>query len=245
MKMEMKILKLITVRSSGGILASLFLLVFGCAMLGEVQEGPPPIERKEKIRGEKRRHEGSLWDQRGQGRFLFADHKARMVGDLITIMIVDTSSASNEASTATGKKSNVSFGIDGFLGSPTDFGLQNVWGRGNSFSPKITAKSENSHDGKGATSRKGTFSATLTARVMEVIPNGNLRIRARRDVTVNEEQQLLVLSGIVRPKDISRENVVLSSNIADAKISFTGTGVVSDKQRPGWLVRILDWVWPF
>lgn len=241
----MKILKRMTVRSAGFIPAFLFLLVNGCATVGDVNEGPSPIERKENILGEKRRYEGSLWSQRGQGRFLFADHKARMVGDLITIHIVESSSASNQATTGTESKGDIDLGVTSFLGSRMDFNLNNFWGVDQGFNPSIKASKKNTFDGKGTTTRKGTFSATLAARVIEVIPNGNLRIKGRREVTVNEERQVLVLTGIIRSEDISRENVVLSTGIADAEISFTGLGVISDKQHPGWLTRILDWVWPF
>jgi flagellar L-ring protein precursor FlgH len=241
----MEIIKEITIKSTGGVLAFLFLFAFGCTLMGEVQDDPAPMERQEKVQVNKKRYDGSLWCRGCQGGFLFADHKARMIGDLITINIVEASSASNQATTETGRKSDVSVSVDSFLGAPLDFGLQNVWGRGNGFKPAISAKSENNYDGSGATSRKGTFSATLTARVMEVLPNGNLRIKGRREITVNNEKQQLVLSGIVRPADISRNNIALSSDIADAQLSFTGLGAVSDKQRPGWMARLIDWVWPF
>ncbi len=241
----MEIIKQITIKSTGVVFAFVFLFAFGCTLMGGVKDDPAPMERQEKAQMDKRQHEGSLWCRGCQGGFLFADHKARMIGDLITITIVEASSASNQATTDTGRKSDISLGVTNFLGAPLDFGLQNVWGRGNSFNPSIAATAENNYDGSGTTSRKGTFSATLTARVMEVLPNGNLKIKGRREITVNDEKQLLVLSGIVRPKDISRDNVALSSDIADARISFTGLGIVSDKQRPGWLARLVDWAWPF
>lgn len=241
----MEIIKQITMKSTGVVFAFVFLFAFGCTLMGGVQDDPAPMERQEKVQMNKRLHEGSLWCRGCQGGFLFADHKARMIGDLITINIVEASSASNQATTATGRKSDVSVSVDSFLGSPLDFGLQNIWGRGNGFNPAISAKSQNNYDGSGTTSRIGTFSATLTARVMEVLSNGNLKIKGRREITVNNEKQLLVLSGIVRPKDISRDNAALSSDIADARISFTGLGTVSDKQRPGWLARLVDWAWPF
>jgi flagellar L-ring protein precursor FlgH len=77
------------------------------------------------------------------------------------------------------------------------------------------------------------------------MPNGNLVIDGRREVIVNNETQLLYVTGIVRPEDIGPGNTVLSSYIADAKITYTGSGVVSDKQRVGWFVRLIDKIWPF
>jgi len=87
--------------------------------------------------------------------------------------------------------------------------------------------------------------ATISARVMEVLDNGNLSIEGRRQLTVNEEDQFIIITGIIRPEDITADNVIESQFIADARIVYTGKGVINDKMRPGWLTRILDWVWPF
>ena len=103
----------------------------------------------------------------------------------------------------------------------------------------------NSFDGSGSTDRVETMTAFMTARVMNVTTNGNLYIEGRRQIRVNNETQFIILSGLIRPTDISPNNTVLSSYIADAKIEYLGSGSVSDKQRPGWLGRIVDVVWPF
>ena len=87
--------------------------------------------------------------------------------------------------------------------------------------------------------------ATISAKVYEVYPNGNLFIKGNREVTINEERQYIKLSGIVRPEDISPANEVVSSVIADAKISISGKGVISDKQHPGNGHRLFDFLWPF
>ncbi|MCS6896884.1 MAG: flagellar basal body L-ring protein FlgH, partial [Nitrospira sp.] len=99
--------------------------------------------------------------------------------------------------------------------------------------------------GKGATSRAGTLTGTISAIVTEVLPNGDLRIEGRREVTVNNEKQLMTISGVVRRVDVDTKNTVLSSAIADAKIEYSGLGVLDDVQHPGWFVRILDWIYPF
>lgn len=77
------------------------------------------------------------------------------------------------------------------------------------------------------------------------MPNGNLKIKGTREVTVNNEKQLITLSGIIRSRDISPDNIVLSTYISDAMIAYSGDGIVNERQRPGWLARILDVVWPF
>jgi flagellar L-ring protein precursor FlgH len=80
---------------------------------------------------------------------------------------------------------------------------------------------------------------------MDILPNGNLIIMGSREVMVNREKQEITLSGIVRPRDVSAENVVLSTYISDAKIAYSGSGIINDRQRPGWLARAIDVVWPF
>lgn len=183
---------------------------------------------------------GSLWTEQQGG--LFYDIKARNVGDIVTVAIYEQASASKEASTATGRETSASADITKF------FGLEDNIGRINrSIDPTALVKAgyKNDFTGTGKTSRKEDLLATLTARVIEVLPNGNLRIAGGKTVTVNHEDQIIQLAGIIRPMDISPQNVVDSKYILDANIEYTGNGIISDKQRPGWMVRILDNIWPF
>jgi len=85
----------------------------------------------------------------------------------------------------------------------------------------------------------------MTAMVKEVLPNGNLVVQGSRTVLVNHEEQFMTLTGIVRPEDIGRDNLILSTQVADARITFGGTGIVADKQRTGWGTWIADWLFPF
>ena len=80
---------------------------------------------------------------------------------------------------------------------------------------------------------------------MQVRPNGNLFIKGTREIKVNSETQYIILSGLIRPEDISPGNTILSSYIGNAKIEYSGDGSISDKQKPGWLTRIVDFIWPF
>ncbi len=191
------------------------------------------------------KHEGSLWAEENAHSVLFMDYKARRVNDIITVSVVENDRASGEATTNTKKKSGISAKLTGFFGSPLDFGLDNLWGGGNGFSPTIGAETDNTFDGSGKTARKGSLVASITARVIKVLPNGILVIRGRKEVTINNEEQIVNISGLVRPKDISADNTVLSIHIADARIEYTGKGVLSDRQSPGWFARGLDLVWPF
>ena len=185
---------------------------------------------------------GSLWPGETGRNSLFTDNKARFVNDIITIVIVESSSGQNTASTNTSKDTKTSAGISAMLGLDKQITNNNP-SMGGSIS--IGGTNSNSLKGAGDTSRGGTLQATITAKVVRVLDNGNLLIEGRRQLTLNEEDQFIVMTGIIRPDDITIDNQISSSLIADARIVYTGNGVLHDKQRPGWLTRILDWGWPF
>lgn len=183
---------------------------------------------------------GSLWtESRGS---LFQDMKGRTVGDIVTVVIVEKASASKEATTETDRTSTMSAGIDKLFGFEKNIGYLN-----STIDPSalVEASATNDFSGGGKTERKENLVATLTTQVIEVLPNGNLRIEGNKTVTVNSETQIVKLSGIVRPSDISPNNLVDSKNILNARIAYVGEGVISDKQQQGWLVRGLDQIWPF
>jgi len=113
------------------------------------------------------------------------------------------------------------------------------------LSQLINASGDSKFAGTGSTSRQDNLTATISAKVLDVLANGNLQIEGRRNVKVNGEDQEIVLTGTVRPVDISPNNTINSIYVADAKISYTGRGVITDRQSPGWLMNILDKVWPF
>jgi flagellar L-ring protein precursor FlgH len=180
---------------------------------------------------------GSLWPADDRT-FFYADRKALRVGDSLTIQVLESAKASNTADTDLSRKSANKAEITAL------FGLQGALARSD-LTNLIDVTAANSHQGSGATKREGKLTASLTALVKEVLPNGNLVIQGSRSTVVNNEEQYMTLTGIVRPEDISRDNVVLSSQIADAHITFGGIGVVADKQRSGWGTWIFDWVFPF
>ncbi len=164
------------------------------------------------------------------GRSLFADQKATRVGDAITILVVEASSASNDAKTTASRQSGLSLSSSGKVSSSNlpDVGV-NV-GTGNSF------------QGEGGTSSHGSVQARLSARVDSVLPNGNLMIDGNRTIIINGEEQIIKISGVVRPSDIGADNAVFSYNISDARIVFEGNGIVSRAQGPGWITKLLHWL---
>ncbi|MCC6544073.1 MAG: flagellar basal body L-ring protein FlgH [Nitrospirae bacterium] len=179
--------------------------------------------------------DGSLWSEDRQDGFLFGDLKAHNVGDVVTVRIVESSRGNKNASTKTEKDSSLSTSISAFFGMSPDKLSQGGVG----------AETSEKHDGSGSTSRSSDLTAMLTAKVIDRLPNGNLVIDGRREVIVNNETQHISLSGIIRPEDIGPSNMVLSTYISDAKIIYTGEGVIGDKQKVGWFIRIMDAVWPF
>ncbi|MGD9366631.1 MAG: flagellar basal body L-ring protein FlgH [Desulfobacteraceae bacterium] len=185
---------------------------------------------------------GSLWVEHGAMGELFINPKARHVGDIVTIKIVETSSASNKASTDTDRTTSLGVGLTGFFNLEDKFSTNSKFF--NPFAP-VQSDYESEFQGSGTTVRSGALTAYITARIVQILPNGNFIIEGNREVRVNNENQVITLTGVVRPRDITADNVIQSTYIADAKISYSGSGIVNDQQRPGWLMRILDNVWPF
>ena len=158
---------------------------------------------------------------------LFSDHRAMRVDDILTIIIVESAKAGSESKTNTSKASEVGFKAGSLKLLP-----QQEFGAGNS------AK----YDGKGATSRSGNLSATVTARVTEVLESGNLVIEGSKVVEINQEKEIIKISGIVRPQDIQKNNIVYSTSIADAEITYSGNGTVNTASRPGFFTKLANWL---
>ncbi|MCB2147978.1 MAG: flagellar basal body L-ring protein FlgH [Deltaproteobacteria bacterium] len=173
---------------------------------------------------------------------MFADQKARTVGDIVTIKIAESSAATNKASTATDRSSSLSASVDAFFNMEKRFPADQPF-----FNPfsKVAGGVQSDFQGNGTTKRSGDLNAYITALVTQVLPNGNLVVTGSREVLINSENQIIQLTGVVRPRDISSDNQVLSTYVADARISYSGTGVVNDRQKPGWLTNIVMKVWPF
>jgi flagellar L-ring protein FlgH len=184
----------------------------------------------------------SLWRDTAS---LYEDVKARRLNDLITINVVENISGSGTADTSASRKSSADAAVTGILGIPLNLNRPNLWGNANGFSPVVGGSLQNDFKGSGATTRSGTLVGTITAKVVEVMPNGTLAIESRKDITINNERQTLVLRGMVRPDDIAVDNSIISSRVADAEVYFVGDGVVQSKQDTGWFAKILDIIWPF
>jgi len=218
----------------------MMLLLASCAAKPpRLVEIPEPLEDS-KTPEQSQHTPGSLWNSESTS--MFADQKARNVGDIVTIIISENASASKQATTSTERDTNISAGIPNF------FGLENsslIAGSDLDLSNLVSGNFNDSFDGEGTTTRRGNLTAALTTQVIERYPNGNLKIRGGKEVMVNNEVQIIYLTGIIRTIDITAANTIPSSKILNARISYTGQGALADKQQPGWLMRTLDNVWPF
>jgi len=166
---------------------------------------------------------GSLWDDRAGS--LYDDFKARRVGDLVTIVVVENTTASARANTAVQKSESAS--TTAGVGPLLNF----LW-------PELSASGRTESNTQGNTARAGTLQTRITVQVVETFPNGVLRIEGRRTLKINEETQTLVFSGLVRIRDIRADNTVPSTAIANAEIYFEGKGIVGSRQREGILTRL-------
>lgn len=172
------------------------------------------------------------------GLALFEDLRARRVGDLLTIVLEERTDASKTATTSTTKDTDVDTGTPTILGrGVTDDGvniLSNVLGAEREFTGEGDASQSNSLDGQ------------ITVMVMERLSNGYLRVEGEKHLTLNQGDEIIRVSGLVRPIDISTENTVPSTRVANAQISYSGSGPLADANRPGWLGRFFDSKWfPF
>lgn len=194
----------------------------------------PPVQH-ERLMPE----EGSIYSAHAMD--LYRDRRARKVGDIVTVAIVETASSTNEATTDTSRDSSISGDIS-YLFRFAEWAKLKEPGTN---SRTLGASLKNNFSGDGETTRDNTTTATISARVIDVTMDGNMTIQGYREITTNNETQFIILSGLVRPADISTDNVVKSSHIADARIEVGGHGAVSDKQQPGWLAQGVDILWPF
>jgi flagellar L-ring protein FlgH len=184
--------------------------------------------------------QGSLWTENVEAS-LYAELRAKRVGDIVTVRIVEDPKAELKADTKTSRSSSIKARLE-FLGYMDALAAKNP-----RLNPDdlINASLQTQHDGKGSSNREGSVKAYVSAVVEQVLPNGYLFIRGKREIRVNHEKQYILLSGMIRPEDINAQNEIASTYVADAEIVYAGIGPVSDKQKPGWMGRIIDNVWPF
>ncbi|MBI2382554.1 MAG: flagellar basal body L-ring protein FlgH [Gammaproteobacteria bacterium] len=209
----------------------LVFLAAGCATTRRPEDLyiPPDPPRPTLVQAS----DGSIYKM-GADPALFEDLKPRQVGDILTVLLVENTNAQKSASTTSSKEDTIA------LENPTLFGRE--------VSPSIGASvsAAREFEGTGGASQSNKISGSVTVTVVERLPNGNLVVRGEKRLELNQGEEFVRLSGIVRPADIGPDNSVLSSRVADARITYAGTGALADANRQGWLSRFFSspW-WPF
>jgi len=174
--------------------------------------------------------------QPARGLTLFDDVTARRVGDTVTIVLAERTQASKSASTDAKKDSSIDTGIPILGGGSVTLNgdeiLSNKW------------ETQQDFGGKGSSSQSNQLNGSITVTVAEVYPNGNLLVRGEKWLTLNQGEEFVQISGIIRPSDIERNNSVPSFKVADARITYSGAGAIADANRPGFLARFFMKLWP-
>jgi flagellar L-ring protein FlgH len=224
-----------------GVLATGVALLQACAMMPTEDVSYAPTRPQPEMLAPAT--QGAIF-QAGQEISLFQDAKARRVGDIITVVLVEQTTASKKADTSTSKKQDTQLDNPTILGAPLSFNMPGPSNR--VLNLGTTLSGSRSFAGAGDSSQSNNLQGDVTVTVAEVLSNGNLLVRGEKRLTINQGDEYIRLSGIVRPSDIGPDNTVLSTSVADAKISYTGKGTLDDSNDSGWLASLFNskW-WPF
>lgn len=176
---------------------------------------------------------GSIYQERRGFAPLFEDRRPRRVGDIITIVLNEQVSASKTAASNTQRGGNATLSFEQLPDV-----LEELAKYGFDFS------GENTFTGGGGSRANNTFTGTITVTVQEVLPNGNLRVAGEKQITINRGTEFIRFSGTVQPRAVSVRNTVPSTEVADARIEYTGNGYIDEAQRMGWLQRFFLTVSP-
>jgi len=185
----------------------------------------------------------SLWTRKAeQAGSLFSDKQVEYrVGDVVMVMVSETTDAVTVARTDTDKKSD----LDAEAAAPFLTGADGLNAFKEGLLPNWELKGQNKFESDGTTRRKNTLTTVVSVRVTEVLASGNVRVEGKKTVTVNRERTTMTVKGILRPQDVTARNTVLSSQLAEAEITIEGHGPLWNMQRRGLVMKVLDWIWPF
>ncbi|MDR0565321.1 MAG: flagellar basal body L-ring protein FlgH [Azoarcus sp.] len=219
------------------VLLILLTLLTACA---PVQPTPPtsvhqPMTARPAEPSRMRVSNGAIF-QPGVGRSLLEDRRARRVGDIITISLVEKTSAQKSANASTGRKSSLTGGLSA---SSSKLPLSSLAG------VTAEASSDSSFEGKGAAAANNAFTGTITVTVIDVLGNGNMLVSGEKMVTINQGNEYIRFSGIVNADNVSSTNTVQSTQVADARIEYRGSGFVDEANSQGWLHRFFNFINPF
>jgi flagellar L-ring protein FlgH len=218
-----------------GSMAFIFLLMEACTPLPQRDPAFAPV-KPEDLRPPVQ-NSGAIY-QSGYDMRLFEDNKARRVGDILTIKLEEQTQAKKKNDLNANKDTSMT------VQAPTLWGVAASTVFGRDVETKIRSAKE--FGGNGQANQSNSLTGDISVTVVEVLPNGNLKVRGEKRVTLNEGDEFIRLSGIVRPVDIDTNNKISSDKVADATLMYTGSGAVADSSKMGWISRIIYSPWfPF
>jgi len=218
------------------IIISLGLIVLtGCETLPKRDPAFAPVQAVD-LRPPQQTN-GAIY-QAGYDMRLFEDHTARRVGDILTVVLDEDIKAKKKADLDASKKSSISVTAPNIMGMDPSV----LFGKDLS----ATLASDHDFEGEGEANQSNSLTGNISVTVVDVLPNGNLKVRGEKRVTLNDGSEYIRLSGIVRPIDIDASNTIASTQVADATIMYTGDGAVADSNKMGWFARFfLSPIFPF
>jgi flagellar L-ring protein precursor FlgH len=209
-------------------------ILSGCGFMAGRDRPLPEIDPGRSVAAQSQATDGAIYAA-GRDVALFEDLKARRIGDLLTIVLRESTSASKSASTKTKKDTSID------LPGPT------LAGRAVTVNGKPILESSlegtREFDGQGSSSQSNTLSGNITVTVVNRLPNGNLLVQGEKWLRLNQGDEFVRISGVIRPYDIQQDNTVTSDRVADARISYGGRGMVASANRAGWLARFFNSSW--
>lgn len=223
-----------------------FLLI-GCSATDPKITMEPPAyveEMPSKITSSGKSSPGSLF---GQGdNPLFADRKAMNVNDIVTIVISETTNQNSQASKSTAENSSLTLNGSAFTTPAGGSPLSSLTDKANKIAGiGFGGGSDNKYSGSGASTRQETFTTTISARIVKVLNNGNYFIEGSKELLLNNEKQIMQITGVIRPYDISQNNEISSRYVSDAKIMYKTEGDLDKSTQKPWGTKLLEAIWPF
>ena len=218
-------------RSAAVVALALPLLLSACIAAGDVRPYPPIAQSQPAPVAPAYASQGAIYQAGASntGLSLFADRRAREVGDLLTIQLVESTVAQTNAATQVGKESSIGIGVPELFGGPVTINGRDVL--------SASASGSREFDASGRSTQSNRLQGSVTVTVVQRLPNGNLVVEGSKNLRLNQGDELVQVQGVVRPADIGPDNTVPSSRVADARIVYGGRGAIAQSNAMGWLSR--------
>jgi len=206
-------------------------LLGGCTVAGDIRPYPALAPMQPLVAPMAEPSAGAIYAA-GPGLNLYGDRRARDVGDLLTITLVESTTASTTANTTISKDSSIGIGSPTLFGAPVTLGGKDIL--------SASASGERDFAGKGNSAQSNKLQGSVTVTVIQRLPNGNLVVQGQKNLRLNQGDELVQIQGIVRAADIAPDNTIASSKVADARIAYGGRGAVAQSNAMGWLGRFFN-----